>query len=300
MMAENMMALHPKQARSIEKTDWVAYAFLALFTVPFLLFNILPIIFTAYLSFMKWGIFGAPQFVGLDNYRDAIGNDQVRMAFKNVLLYGALIVPGVIVLGLAAALYVHQRWPLSSFARVCFFSPYVVSATVIGLVWVWMLDTQFGLFNHYLGYLGIKPIPWITSYDWALTGVSITSIWWDMGLAFVLFLAALQDIPADLNDAAEVDGASAWQRFRYVTLPLLRPVMSMVLTLQLISTMRIFSQVYVMTDGGPASASTSVLYEIYRLAIRNQKFGLAAALSMMLFAMILLVTLVSRRFVKET
>ncbi len=280
-------------------TDWVAYAFVAMFTVPFLLFNVLPILFSAYLSFMQWGIFGSPRFVGLKNYRDALDNDQVRIAFKNILLYGLTIVPGVMVLGLAAALYVHQRWPLSSFARVCFFSPYVVSATVIGLVWVWLLDTRFGLINHYLSYLGFDYIPWLTNTSWALVGVSIASIWWDMGLAFVLFLAALQDIPADLYDAAEIDGATGWQRFRYVTLPQLRPVLSMVLTLQLISTLRIFSQVYVMTNGGPASSSTSVLYEIYTVAIRNQKFGFAAAVSMMLFAVILIVTLLSRAVVRE-
>lgn len=280
-------------------TDWVAYAFVAAFTIPFLVFNVAPIVFSAYLSFMKWGIFGPPRYIGLENYREALTNDQVRMAFQNVLLYGCIIVPGVMALGLAAALYVHQRWPLSSFARVCFFSPYVVSATVIGMVWVWLLDTQFGLFNHYLGYLGIPQIPWLTSFHWSLIGVSIASIWWDMGLAFVLFLAALQDVPADLNDAAEIDGASSLQRFWYVTLPLLKPIISMVLTLQLISTLRIFSQVYVMTDGGPASGSTSVLYEIYRVAIRNQKFGLAAALSMMLFAMILIVTLINRTLVRE-
>jgi multiple sugar transport system permease protein len=280
-------------------TDWVAYAFVALFTVPFFIFNILPIFFSAYLSVMKWGIFGPPRFVGLANYRDAFDNDQVRMAFVNILLYGIVIVPGVLVSGLLAALYVHNKWPLSAFARVCFFSPYVVSATVIGLVWVWLFDTQFGLINHYLSYVGIDNIPWLTSTRWSLYGVSITSIWWDMGLAFVLILAALQDIPGDLYDAVEVDGATRWQRFRYVTLPMLKPVLSMVVTLQLISTLRIFSQVYVMTSGGPASSSTSVLFEIYTVAIRNQKFGLGAAMSVLLFVVILAVTLLSRRLIRE-
>ena len=209
-----------------------------------------------------------------------------------------VIVPGVLVCGLLAALYVHNHWPLSSFARVCFFSPYVVSATVIGLVWVWLLDTQFGLVNHYLSYVGIDNIPWLTSTRWSLYGVSITSIWWDMGLAFVLILAALQDIPGDLYDAVEVDGATRWQRFWYVTLPMLKPVLSMVITLQLISTLRIFSQVYVMTSGGPASSSTSVLFEIYTVAIRNQKFGLGAAMSVLLFVVILAVTLLSRRLIR--
>ena len=279
--------------------DWAAYAFIAVFTAPFLVFNIAPILFAAYLSFMKWGIFGPPRYVGLDNYQKALDNDQILISFQNILLYGLTIVPGVLVLGLMAALYVNNRWPLSSVARVCFFSPYVVSATVIGLVWVWILDTQFGIANHYLGYLGIDNIPWLTSTDWSLYGVGITSIWWDMGLAFVLILAGLQDIPGDMYDAAEIDGATRWQRFRYVTLPMLRPVLSMVITLQLIATLRIFSQVYVMTSGGPASSSTSVLYEIYTVAIRNQKFGLGAAVSMMLFAVILLVTFLSRRLIRE-
>ena len=282
-----------------QATDWIAYAFVAMFTLPFLLFNVAPILFTAYLSFMKWGIFGPPRFIGFDNYRTALENDQIRIAFKNILLYGMIIVPGVIVLGLAAALYVHKRWPLSSFARVCFFSPYVVSATVIGLVWVWMFDTQFGLINHYLSFAGIDNVPWLTSTQWSLYGVSITSIWWDMGLAFVLILAGLQDIPGDLYDAADVDGATRWQRLRYVTLPMLRPVLSMGLTLQLISTLRIFSQVYVMTSGGPASSSTSVLYEIYTVAIRNQRFGLGAAVSILLFAVVLVVTFASRRLLRE-
>ena len=186
-------------------------------------------------------------------------------------------------LGLLFALFVNQRYPLSSLARTLFFAPNVVSATVIGLVWVWMLDTQYGLVNHYLGFLGIDDIPWLTSTRWSLIGVSIASIWWDLGLAFVLFLAALQDIPGEINEAARVDGAGRWQRFEHVILPHLRPVISMVVTLQLISTMRIFSQVYVMTNGGPAGSSSSPIHYIYKTGDRAQPVrlrigGIAAAL----------------------
>jgi multiple sugar transport system permease protein len=280
-------------------TDWAAYGFIAFFTLPFLIFNILPILFGFYLSFTKWGIFGAPKWVGLDNYTEALSNDFVRIAFRNTVTYGLVIVPCVLLLGLTAALYVNQRWPLSTLVRVCFFSPYVVSATVIGLIWVWMLDTQFGVINHYLSYVGFKDTPWLTSPSYALFGVSIASVWWDMGLAFVLFLAALQDIPTELYDAAEVDGAGRVQQLWHVTLPHLRAAISTVATLQLISTLRIFSQVYVMTSGGPASSTSSVLYEIYVTASRNQKFGLAAAISMLLFALILAITLISRRLVRE-
>ena len=134
---------------------------------------------------------------------------------------------------------------------------------------------------------------------WSLVGVSIASIWWDLGLAFILFLAALQDLPRDLYDAADVDGASGWQKLRLITLPQMKPVISMVVTLQLISTLRIFSQIYVMTDGGPASSSSSVIFYIYTMAIRRGLFGYAAAISMMLFAVILVVTLIQRQLIRE-
>jgi multiple sugar transport system permease protein len=300
-MAVAVTSLEAGGARTTRSSeiDWVAYFFVAFFTLPFLIFNVLPILFGAYLSFTKWGVFGAPRWIGFDNYREALSDDFVATAFKNTVLYGLIIVPSVMVLGLAAALYVNQRWPLSTFARICFFSPYVVSATVIGLIWVWMLDTQFGIINHYLGYLGIANVPWLTSTSFALYGVSIASVWWDMGLAFVLFLAALQDIPGELYDAAEVDGAGRLAKLLHVTLPHLRPAISTIALLQMISTLRIFSQVYVMTSGGPASSTSSVLYHIFTTAVRNQKFGLAAAVSMLLFVLILVLTLINRRLLRE-
>ncbi len=282
-----------------EPIDWVGYVFVAFFTVPFLLFNIAPIFFGAYVGFTKWGIFGKPKWVGLQNFTDAFRDEFVAIAFKNTVLYGLIIVPCVVVIGFSFALYVHQRWPLSALARTLFFSPYVVSATVIGLVWVWMLDTQFGLINHYLGYLGIDNVPWLTSTDWSLIGVSIASVWWDLGLAFVLFLAALQDVPKDLYEAAEVDGASRWQRLWMVILPQLRPVISLVITLQMISSLRIFSQVYVMTNGGPASTSSSVIFYMYNEAIQRQLFGYASAVAMLLFLMIIVITVIHRFVIRE-
>ena len=164
---------------------------------------------------------------------------------------------------------------------------------------MFVFDTQFGIVNSYLKAVGIGAIPWLTSMNWSLIGVSIASVWWDLGLAFILFLAALQDVPKDLYDAAEVDGASLWQRLWFVTLPQLRPVVSMVITLQLIASLRIFSQVYVMTNGGPASSSSSVIYYIYSTAINRQLFGYSAAVSMMLFVVILIVTMTQRLLIRE-
>jgi multiple sugar transport system permease protein len=279
--------------------DSAGYLLVAFFAIPFFVFNILPVLFGVYVSFTRWSIVGRPRWEGLNNYAKAFDDQWVAVAFKNVLVYGCLIVPSVTVLGLLFALFVNQRYPLSGLARTLFFAPTVVSATVIGLVWVWLLDTQFGLINHYLSYLGIDDVPWLTSTRWSIVGVSIASVWWDLGLAFILFLAALQDIPGEIIDASRVDGAGRLQRLRHVILPHLRATISLVVTLQLISTLRIFSQVYVMTNGGPASSSSSPIQYIYQMAINRNLFGYASAIAMLLFALILAVTLAQRVLLRE-
>ncbi len=281
------------------RNDPSGYLLVAFFTVPFLLFTVAPLLFGVYIAFTEWGIIGAPRWVGLANFREALADPWVANAFRNVVRYALIIVPGVTVLAFLFALYVHQRWPLSTLARTLFFTPNVVSATVIGLVWVWILDTQFGVLNHYLGLLGIPRIPWLTSPDWSLTGVALASIWWDLGLAFVLFLAALQDVPEDLYDAAAIDGASRLRQLWHVTLPQLRPVISMVVTLQLIATMRIFSQVYVMTNGAPVGSSASPVHYIYQVSIVQYRLGYAAAISVLLFLLIVLVTILQRLLLRE-
>jgi multiple sugar transport system permease protein len=300
-MRESSPQSVPAGARPSERqrTDWVGYLFIAFFVVPFILFNVLPILFGVYVSFTEWSIIGDPTWIGLDNYREALKDEWLRRAFINVFFYALIIVPGVVGLGLLFAIFVNQDWPLSGLARTILFTPNVVSATVIGLVWVWVLDTQFGVLNHYLGLVGIRPVPWLTNVNWSLFGVSIASIWWDLGLAFVLLLAALQDVPKDLYEAAEIDGASRLGQLWYVTLPHIRPTLSMVMTLQVISTMRIFSQVYVMTNGGPAGSSLSVIVHIYQTAIVRNLLGYASAISVLLFLAILVVTLAQRLVLRE-
>ncbi len=282
-----------------QRIDWSGYIFLLPFAIPFLIFTVVAIFFGVYVAFTEWEIIGSPTWVGLDNFKEAFRDEWVVKAFINTFRYGLLIVPGVVIGGLIFAIFVNQRWPLSGLARTLFFAPNIVSATVIGLVWVWMLDTQFGVVNQYLGRFGVPDIPWLTSTKWSLIGVSIASIWWDLGLGFVLFLSALQEVPGDLYDAAFVDGASRLQTLWYITLPVLRPVISMVITLQIIATFRIFSQVYVMTNGAPAGSSMSVIHYIYTTAIVRHRLGYAAAVSLLLFLMILVLTIVQRRVIRE-
>ena len=286
--------------RRERQIEWQGYVFVGFFLVPFFLFNVGPIIFGLFVSFTEWSIIGSPEWLGMANYAAAVEDPWAHQAFGNVLLYGLIIVPGVVLIGLGAALFVNSGYPLSGIARTLFFAPHVVSATVIGLVWVWMLDTRYGLINVSLASFGVAPIPWLTSTEWVIVAVSMASIWWDMGLAFVILLAALQDVPKDLLEAAKIDGANRFNRFRFVTLPAIRPALSMVITLQLIATLRIFSQIYVMTNGAPAGASTSPIHYIYNVAIERYLFGYAAAIGVLLFILIMIVTVLNRTLLRET
>jgi multiple sugar transport system permease protein len=208
-------------------------------------------------------------------------------------------VPSVTVTALLFALYVNQQRPGHTFARTAFYAPHVVSVTVIGLVWVWMLDTQFGLVNQYLGGFGVPNVPWLTNPSWVLFGVAIAAVWWEAGFGMVVLLAGLQDIPRELREAASVDGANGWVTFWRIVLPLLRPALSLVLTIEVIATLRVFSLIYVMTNGGPAGASASVISYVYEMGFVKYQLGYAAALSLMLFATILVVTVVELKVVRE-
>ena len=275
--------------RTHGRTDRIAYLFVAFFTLPFLLFNVLPVLFGFYLAFTDWSIVGTPRFIGFANFVRAYHDRSLWQAFGNTIRYALVIVPAVVVLGYLAALYVNLRWPLASLARTLFFAPNVVAATVVGLVWVAVLDSRTGPVNEVLGLLGLDGIPWLTSTRWAWVGVSAASVWWDLGLAFVLFLAALQDVPTDLVEAAKIDGARWDQQVRFVLLPATGPTIAMVIMLQLISTFRIFSQVYLMTAGGPAGSTMSVIQHVYNSAMVRNLMGYASAVSVLLFLCILAV-----------
>ncbi len=282
-----------------KRIDWSAYLFILPFLIPFLVFIVATIGFGAYVSFTDWGIIGNPKWVGLANYVQAFHDPWVPKIWSNTLRYGLMVVPITTLVALGFALYVNQRWAGSTLARTIFYAPNAVSVTVIGLVWVWMLDTQFGLVNQYLGALGVPDIPWLTNPRWVLIGIGIASVWWDVGFNMVVLLAGLQNIPGELREAALIDGASRFQTLRYVVLPLLRPALSLVITLEVIGALRVFSQIYIMTNGGPAGASASVIQYVYQIGFTKYKLGYASALSLMLFATILVITLIQLRLFRD-
>lgn len=273
------------------RIDWVSYLFVVPFFLPFFLFTFVSLVFGAIVAFTDWQIVGETNFVGFANFSKFLNDRPAWEAFLHTFYYALIIVPSVIVLAFLGALFVNEKLPGHTFARCAFYAPNVVSAPVIGLVWVWMLDTQYGIINQYFG----LSIPWLTNPSWSIYGVSLASIWWDMGLAFILFLAGLQEVDPVLLEAASVDGVSRLQSLRFIVMPLLRRTFTLVLTLQLISTLRIFSQVKVMTNGGPAGSSSSVVEYIYDYGIAKFELGYASTLSLLLFVLIVSVNLILRK-----
>jgi multiple sugar transport system permease protein len=282
-----------------ERIDWSAYLFVLPFFLPFLVVTLGAALFGVYVSFTDWGIIGAPHWIGVKNYIRAFTDPWVWKTWSNTLRYGLMVVPATTLAALAMALFVNQRWRGYTFARAAFYAPNVVSVTVIGLVWVWMLDTQFGLVNQYLGRFGVPDVPWLTNPKWALYGVGMASVWWDAGFSMVVLLAGLQDIPPELRETAAIDGANRLQTLVHIILPLLRPALSLVVTLLIIGTLRVFSQIYIMTNGGPAGASASVIHYVYEIGFTKYQLGYAGAISVMLFVTILILTVIQLRLFRE-
>jgi multiple sugar transport system permease protein len=173
--------------------------------------------------------------------------------------------------------------------RVAIFMPYVIMSTVVGVLWTWILDKDFGLMNRYLSLFGLGNTPWLVSEGTAMWGIILTTVWWTVGYNMVLFLAGLQDIPGELYEAAKIDGAATLGLFRFVTLPMLAPTIFLVLMLTLINSFQVFDQVYVMTSGGPGTATLTLVQYIYTTSFQFQRFGYGSAVTVILFIMLVFV-----------
>ena len=276
-------------SRRRRNTLWVLF-FLAPSAVPLLLFTATPMVSSLWVSLHKWNLLSPMEWVGLDNYATLLTDPATRRVFGHTLGYIAGYLPLVYVGGLALALALNQSFKGRSFFRAAYFLPVVTSWVVVALVWQWLLNPSNGLVNSVLGSLGLPQPGWWTDPQWAMPSIILASAWKDLGFVMVILLAGLQAIPAELLEAARVDGASTWQRFRHITLPLLSPSTFFVVVISLINGFQVFDQVYVMTGGGPAGASQVVVGQIYDLTFRYGRAGEASALSWLLFIVILGVT----------
>ena len=285
------------QTTHARRESRAAWLMLAPSALHLLVFSLGPLAFLAWLSVHEWDVTATTRpFVGLANYRELFTDSYFGNALVNTALY-SLYVPVTMLLALVAALVLNQRLRGISVLRAIVFLPYVASYVAIAVVWQWILNGDYGLLNAMLAAVGLHGADWLGNPRLALFSVMLVSAWMQAGYHMVIYLAGLQGIPAHLYEAARLDGASAWQRFRHVTLPMLRPVSLYLFVTGLIWSFHAFTLVYVMTEGGPVHATDVVVYRIYQSAWEFRRFGYAAAMSVVLCVILLVLTLAQWRLI---
>lgn len=280
------------------KTQAVPYAFLAPAALLLLVFALYPIGFACYMSFHRWRILGGADFIGLGNYLRVLESNEFRMALWNTFLYSIVTVPAGVVLALGSALLLNQPLRARGFFRGVIFFPVTIAMIVIALIWTWMFSENYGIINQALAALGIEPRSWLADRSTALPVIMLMSVWKGFGYGMVIYLAGLQTIPGRLYEAARVDGASPWQQFWSITLPLLNPTTLFVTVISFIGSFQVFDQVYVMTGGGPGNSTTVLVHYIYNLAYVRFEMGKACAAALVLFLIVVLFTALQIRFIR--
>lgn len=269
--------------------------FLAPSAVPLILFTFAPMVTSLWISLHSWNLLLPMQWVGVANYTTLLGDPTTRSALWHTLFYIAGYLPLVYVGGLCLAVAINKLTRGRNLLRSVYFLPVVTSWVVVALTWQWLLNPANGLVNHLLSLAGISGPGWWASPTWAIPSVILASAWKDLGFVMVILLAGLQGIPVDVMEAARIDGAGAWRRFWRITFPLLSPATYFVIVISLINGFQVFDQVYVMTGGGPANASQTLVQEVYNLTFRYGSVGSASALSWLLFVLVMAVTVIQQR-----
>jgi len=273
-----------------------AYLFLAPYLLVFLLFLLLPALASIGVSFTQWGVLGNPRWLGMANYRTIVGDPMFWQAFRNTLYFALLTVPPLVAGGIGLAVLLNQPLRGRVLARTVVFMPYAIMVTVVGMLWRWMYNTNFGLVNFYLVALGLPKIAWLTNAVWAMPAVAIGTAWWQVGTNMVIYLAGLQEIPVELYEAAHVDGAGAWQSFRHITLPGLYLMHVFVVPLSVIASLRAFGQILVMTNGGPLGRTYVLVQHLYATGWVNFRMGEASAVGVILLLLTFVFTIFQLRY----
>lgn len=284
------------------KREEVLYAvvLVAPFVVAYLLFLIYPTIYQLTLSFQKAPLIGPGEWIGLDNYVKLYNDKLFWRALQNTGVFVLWTVVPNTLLGLLFAIMVIRHRPLlQAIILACFFVPHILPVTVVTDMWTWLLSKQFGIVQEVLDYFEIKRISFFTSRNWAMPMVAFITIWWTIGFNIVLFIAGLRNISPELYEASDIEGATKFQQFRYITWPLIWPVTALVLTLQLIFQMKIFDQMYLLTGGGPFNSTLVILQLVYNKAFQGNDGGYAAAISFVLFVIILLTSVLQYQVLKR-
>ncbi|MBQ2854476.1 MAG: sugar ABC transporter permease [Oscillospiraceae bacterium] len=287
-----------KQKR-LEATQGYIYILPSLILI--LSFSIIPIFMSGVFSFTEYNVMNSPKFVGLENYEKVLRDEYVRAALVNTLKYVLITVPIQTALSLtfAAFLAVKMQNKSGEFLRSVMFIPVIASAVTSGTIWRTILGTDGGILNSIIGIFGFDPVNWLGDSKTSLISICIVAIWKNVGYFLVIFYAGIMDIPKSLYEAARVDGANTYQQFFRITLPMLKPITSLVVTLGIIWSFQVFDLSYQMTGGGPGYSSVTIVMAIYNAAFKQYKMGYACAMAMLLLVIVLIINAVKQRVFGE-
>ncbi len=274
-----------------QKEEITGWLLVAPWVIGFILFIAGPMLATFFLAFTEWDILTPLEWVGVDNFvRMATKDDAVPIALRVTTVYAFVSVPLQVAFGLIVAMLLNQNIKLQSVFRTVFYLPSVVSGVAVALLWRWIFSPDFGLLNAFLSVFGINGPAWLADTRFALPALIVMSLW-GVGGSMVIYLAGLQGIPTALYEAAELDGASPWSKFWRITIPQISPVLLFQTIMGIIGALQVFTQSYVMTDGGPQNATLFMMLLIYRNGFQYLKMGYASSLALVLFVYIMVLTL---------
>ncbi len=302
----NVVLSKPKKKLKSRKTGLIkeiwksrfAYLFLLPKLIIFTLFILIPIIWAFLLAFQEVGIFSST-WVGLDNFKEVLTSKTFGIAMWNTFKFTLYTVPANVIIALIIASLIHPLGNKSqSFFRAAFYLPTVTSAVIIAMVWRWIYNYRYGLGNYIMDMFGLGPVDWLGASANALMSLIIMSILIPFGVGIILYLASMGSINESLYEAAKIDGATSFQRWLYVTLPLLKPTTLYLVMLSTIGSFQVFTQIILMTGGGPGNSSETLVHIIYKTAFRDMEFGVASAQAMVLFVVILLFSLIQYRILR--
>ncbi|MBO0795895.1 MAG: sugar ABC transporter permease, partial [Ktedonobacteraceae bacterium] len=278
----------PRHIRSSQwRTNLVGLSFVAPFLIIYAIFLIWPVILGLAMSFYNWTLAGAATFLGLRNYQELFGDADFWISLRNTATFTIISTPVLVLLALVLALLANRAIPARWLFRLVFFAPVALPVTVAVIIWNWMYQPGFGLINNMLASLHLSQPDWLNDPKVAMISVVILTVWWTLGNNFLLYLAGLQQIPRDLYEAASTDGAGSWAKFRWVTIPQLSRITTLILILQVIASLQVFGQIYLLTSGGPNFSTRPVIQYIYETGFSSFRMGYASAGSYVLFVLIL-------------
>lgn len=275
------------------KADLAGLGFVIPFLIAYGLFLVWPVIQGFRMSLFNWSLTGSgtDEFMGFANYRETFQDPNFWSSLWHTLLFTLLSTPPLVILSLLFALLANRALPARWLYRLAFFSPYLLPSSVVALIWVWIYQPGFGLINGYLTRLGMEEIGWLSQPTVAMISVVITTVWWTIGFNFVLYLAGLQEIPQDIYEAAALDGATGIEQVRSITLPLLGRTTTLIVILQILASLKVFDQIFLMTNGGPNFSTRPVIQYVYEQGFTTYRVGYASAMSYAFFMLIIVVSI---------